>query len=94
MATKEQMLQEVRDEKERLKAEKAYNDSLTNTEYAPKPIKAPRRRTMTEMPKVNEMGDAVGYKSGGSASKRADGCATKGKTKGTMITMKGGGYAC
>jgi len=94
MATKEQMLQEARDEKERMKAEKAYNDSLTNTEYAPKPIKAPRRRTMTEMPKVNEMGDAVGYKSGGSASKRADGCATKGKTKGTMITMKGGGYAC
>ena len=31
---------------------------------------------------------------GGSASSRADGCATKGKTKGTMITMKGGGYAC
>ena len=31
---------------------------------------------------------------GGSASSRADGCATKVKTKGTMITMKGGGYAC
>lgn len=31
---------------------------------------------------------------GGSASSRADGCATKGKTKGTMIVMKGGGYAC
>jgi hypothetical protein len=31
---------------------------------------------------------------GGSASSRADGCATKGKTKGTMISMKGGGYAC
>ena len=30
---------------------------------------------------------------GGSASARADGCATKGKTKGTMITMKMGG-AC
>jgi hypothetical protein len=30
----------------------------------------------------------------GSASKRADGCAVKGKTRGTMITMKGGGYAC
>ena len=28
---------------------------------------------------------------GGSASARADGCATKGKTKGTMITMKSGG---
>jgi hypothetical protein len=30
---------------------------------------------------------------GGSASSRADGCATKGKTKGTMIKMKMGG-AC
>ena len=28
-----------------------------------------------------------------SASKRGDGCITKGKTKGKMITMKGGGYA-
>lgn len=28
---------------------------------------------------------------GGSASSRADGCATKGKTKGTMVTMCGGG---
>jgi hypothetical protein len=42
--------------------------------------------------RVNEMGDA--YKKGGkvsSASSRADGCATKGKTRGTMITMKNGG---
>ena len=30
-------------------------------------------------------------KSGGSASARADGCATKGKTKGKMIAMCGGG---
>jgi hypothetical protein len=28
---------------------------------------------------------------GGSASSRADGCAVKGKTKGTMIAMKSGG---
>jgi hypothetical protein len=28
---------------------------------------------------------------GGSASSRADGCATKGKTKGKMIAMKSGG---
>ena len=28
---------------------------------------------------------------GGTASSRADGCATKGKTRGTMITMKNGG---
>ena len=36
----------------------------------------------------------MGYKKGGSvssASKRADGCCTKGKTKGTMIAMKNGG---
>jgi hypothetical protein len=35
-----------------------------------------------------------GYKKGGkvsSASSRGDGCAVKGKTKGTMITMKNGG---
>ena len=31
---------------------------------------------------------------GGSASSRADGCATKGKTKGTMIKMSMGGKAC
>jgi hypothetical protein len=36
----------------------------------------------------------AGMKKGGkvsSASSRADGCATKGKTRGTMITMKNGG---
>jgi hypothetical protein len=32
--------------------------------------------------------------SGGSASKRADGCATQGKTKGTMVKMNMGGKAC
>ena len=38
-----------------------------------------------------------GYKKGGkvsSASSRGDGIATKGKTKGTMITMKSGGKTC
>jgi hypothetical protein len=40
--------------------------------------------------KISDMGYASGGKVG-SASKRADGCATKGKTKGTMITMYGGG---
>jgi len=36
----------------------------------------------------------MGYAKGGSASSRADGVATKGKTKGTMIGMKSGGKAC
>jgi len=35
-----------------------------------------------------------GMAKGGSASSRADGVATKGKTKGTMIKMKNGGKAC
>lgn len=43
--------------------------------------------------KISDMGYAGGGKVS-SASKRGDGCITKGKTKGTMITMKGGGYAC
>jgi hypothetical protein len=37
---------------------------------------------------------ALGFAGGGkvsSASKRADGCAVKGKTKGTMISMRNGG---
>jgi hypothetical protein len=32
--------------------------------------------------------------SGGSASSRADGVASKGKTKGTMIKMNKGGMSC
>ena len=48
------------------------------------------------------IGDGKGMKhggmkkmaAGGSASSRADGVATKGKTKGTMIGMKMGGKAC
>ena len=36
-------------------------------------------------------GTTIKLSKGGSASSRADGCATKGKTKGTMISMCGGG---
>lgn len=39
-------------------------------------------------------GTMLKLKSGGSASSRADGCATKGKTKGTMVSMKKGGMSC
>ena len=80
-----QAREEMADRKMQDATEKAYTKSLTTTEYAPEK-KDPR--------------DAVrgqrGYAKGGSvgsASKRADGCATKGKTRGTMITMKGGGCA-
>jgi hypothetical protein len=78
-----QAREEMADRKMNAATDAAYTKSLTNTEYAPEK-KDPR--------------DAVrgqrGYAKGGSASSRADGCATKGKTRGTMITMKGGGSAC
>ena len=75
--------EEMAERKMNTATEKAYSKSLTNTEYAPEK-KDPR--------------DAVrgqrGYAAGGkvsSASSRADGCCTKGKTKGTMVKMKSGG---
>jgi hypothetical protein len=52
--------------------------------------------TEQNIPKVDMMGNVTGMKKGGkvsSASSRADGCAVKGKTKGTMVAMCGGGYA-
>jgi len=39
-------------------------------------------------------GTSLKLANGGSASSRADGCATKGKTKGTMIKMNMGGMSC
>jgi hypothetical protein len=44
--------------------------------------------TEQNIPKVDTMGNVTGMKKGGkvsSASKRADGCCTKGKTKGRMV---------
>jgi hypothetical protein len=87
--------EDVAELKKMLAAKKAYDQampepdttfrgSMLDSLMGSKPKKDPR--------------DAVrgqrGYASGGkvsSASSRADGCATKGKTKGTMITMYGGG---
>ena len=44
----------------------------------------------TETSKTNAMGDT--YAKGGSASSRADGCAQRGKTKGTIVMCGGGTY--
>ena len=55
---------------------------------APKPRGAPPDASVMPAPAFKKGGSV------GSASRRADGIATKGKTKGTMIAMKGGGYAC
>jgi hypothetical protein len=75
-----QAREEMADRKMNAATDAAYTKSLTTTEYAP--IKKDPR-------------DAVrgqrGYAKGGSASARADGIATKGKTRGTMIKMSYGG---
>ena len=64
--------QDVEDEKRRGLEEEAYMRSLTNTEPAPKgDARKPIRGQR-------------GYAKGGSVT-RADGCVTKGHTKGRMI---------
>jgi hypothetical protein len=73
--------------KEDAEATKEYLDAAKRAQSVE------RKRNTGET--TNPAGDS--YKRGGkvsSASKRGDGIATKGKTRGTMITMKGGGYAC
>jgi hypothetical protein len=56
-------------------------------------------RDRENQPKVDrayERSRTTPFKAGGnvsSASKRADGCAQRGKTKGIMVAMCGGGYA-
>jgi hypothetical protein len=64
---------------------------------------APRKPMMPVAPKPRSAAPdesvmpAPAFKKGGSvgsASKRADGIATKGKTKGAQVKMKSGGYAC
>ena len=84
--------EEMAERKMNKATEKAYSKSLTNTEYTDQ-IGMPKDQI--GMPKKDPR-DAVrgqrGYAKGGmTASSRADGCATKGKTKGTMIKMKSGG---
>ena len=91
--------EEMAERKMNKATEKAYSKSLTNTEYTDQ-IGMPKDqigmpKDQIGMPKKDPR-DAVrgqrGYAKGGmTASSRADGCATKGKTKGTMIKMKSGG---
>jgi hypothetical protein len=63
--------------------------------FNPTPSTMPRSRGMSSS-SAEDKSDFMpgGMKKGGmTASKRGDGCAVKGKTRGTMVTMKGGGYA-
>ena len=82
--------QEVDDLRKQALIDAAYEASMRNTEEAPMPVARPRPRpampaaapaSMPVMaPKRFAKGGMVG-----SASKRADGCATKGKTRGKFV---------
>jgi hypothetical protein len=56
--------------------------------------KMPAFAAKGDAPMMKKGGGVKKMASGGMASSRADGCATKGKTKGTMIAMNRGGKAC
>jgi hypothetical protein len=75
----QQAREDMAERKMQAATEAAYTKSMRNTEYAPEK-KDPR--------------DAVrgqrGYAKGGTASSRADGIATKGKTRGTIVMCGGG----
>jgi hypothetical protein len=74
MATREELLQAAKDAKDQPKIDAAYEASLTSTEMAPKPEKKP---VVKPMPKPKKM-------AGGGVT-RADGCITKGHTRGKMV---------
>jgi hypothetical protein len=76
MATKEEIaeaIQAAKDAKDSPKIDAAYEGSMTTTEMAPKPSKDSRAGVRGQK----------GYAKGGVT--RADGCITKGHTKGRMI---------
>lgn len=67
---------------------KALYGSERNTEPKKPGAMEDLMNTVRNAPKLMKKGGSVS-----GASKRADGCATKGKTKGTMVKMCGGGMA-
>jgi len=73
--------QEVDDLRKQALIDAAYEASMRNTEAAPKPVRpasAPMAAPVVA-PKRFAKGGSV------SASKRADGCAAKGKTRGKFV---------
>ena len=66
--------------------------SLDDVVYPETRAKMEEAKADVEDEKSRQKIKSMGYAKGGmTASKRADGIATKGKTKGKMITMCGGG---
>jgi len=50
-------------------------------------------KTDVEDEKARQKIKSMGFSKGGSASSRADGIASKGKTRGTLVAMCGGGMS-
>jgi hypothetical protein len=82
-------MRKYRDEGSQGIAKMAANPAVVGKQSAPvkKGAMEDLMDTVRKAPKLMKSGGSVG------ASKRADGCATKGKTKGTMVKMCGGGMA-
>jgi hypothetical protein len=76
MLMKRPSKQEIDDLRKQALIDAAYEASMRNTEAAPMPA---RPASAPMAPKKYAKGGSV------SASKRADGCATKGKTRGKML---------
>ena len=82
----EEAKQEARDRKAAKLQEKAYNESLTSEDKAKGGVTGKKYMSFSKTGKPAGMKNVTKMASGGmTASKRADGCCTKGKTKGKMV---------
>jgi hypothetical protein len=80
----EESKQEAKDSADAKKQDKAYNESLT-TENKAKGGMTAKFMSFSKKGKPAGMKKVTKMASGGTASSRADGCATKGKTRGKMV---------
>lgn len=93
MATKPKRIEDMSEAELTERSTKAYDKARTSPEPGGFDIKPMLKRAKAAADKeadsvdrasrTNAMGDT--YKNGGSVSARADGCCTKGKTRGKMI---------
>ena len=82
----EEAKQEAKDRKAAKLQEKAYNESLTSEDKAKGGMTGKKYMSFSKTGKPAGMKNVTKMASGGmTASKRADGCCTKGKTKGKMV---------
>lgn len=76
------------------KAQKGYESYEQEQSEAQRKLEERDKRMIEGARKFKEKVKSVlPFKKGGSASARADGCAVRGKTRGTIASMCGGGYA-